>query len=73
MNNIEDSFAEELPWGRVQDNDYEAACRACEIDITIPDRHTHATLLAALELDRTGNGAPGRALVVPVRVGDTEL
>ena len=44
MNNIEDSFAEELPWARVQNNDYEAACRACEIDITIPDRHTHTQL-----------------------------
>ena len=73
LTTVEPEHAASLPWSRNTGADYEAACRACEITVVIPDRDTHARIAAALEFDRRNKGARGRALQVPVEWGNVAL
>ena len=42
---------------------YDQACRACELEVLVPDRATLEALRARLEDDRRPQGARGRALL----------
>ena len=73
LHNVEESFAAQLPWALLTQQDYEDACAACEVDVVVPDRATHAKLRASLFFDRRAAGSRGRALSVDVQVGDIVL
>ena len=66
-------YATSLPWAPVSQQDYDEACAACQLDVTVPDRETHAAIRAALFFDRRKRGARGRALLADVQCGDVLL
>ena len=53
------------PNARKTDADYDAACRACEIDVLL-DHGTFIRVRALLEYDKRADGARGRALTMDV-------
>ena len=53
------------PNARKTDADYDAACRACEIDVVL-DHGTFLRVRALLEYDKRSDGARGRALTMDV-------
>lgn len=73
IRSVEPSFSSELPWAPITQEDYNASCTACEIDVVVPNRETHAAIRAALYFDRRRNGSRGRALQRDVEVGGVWL
>ena len=52
-----------MPCAETTQEEYEAACRACELEVLVPDQATLEELRASLEDDRRPDGARGRGLL----------
>ena len=71
---VEEGWLDEgMPRQAVTDEVYDAACRACEVRVSVADRAEHAALRAALFFDRRQQGSRGRALAYDLVVGCVQL
>ena len=52
------------PWRLNSDSDYDEACKACEVWVTVSSSESHASISAALHWDKRKDGARGRSLRV---------
>jgi len=66
MSDISDRIDDVAPWPPMTERDYDDACRACEITVTITTRALHDTVIASLRYDKRTSGSRGRALVHPI-------
>jgi len=55
-----------IPWPPLTGNDYDDACKACEIVVKVESREVHTTIIAGLEYDKRLYGARGRALKIEI-------
>ena len=63
MHQLEGFSPVSMPFPETTQDEYEAACRACEVEVLVPDQATLEELRASLEEDRRPSGAHGRALL----------
>ena len=56
MRTVEEEYVDRLPWRRVTQADYDAACSHCEILITVNDTETLSAIRAALRFDKRKRG-----------------
>ena len=73
MRTVEEEYVDRLPWRRVTQADYDAACSHCEILITVNDTETLSAIRAALRFDKRNKGSHGRALRRDVYCVHTQL
>ena len=52
----------ELPWEATEDGAYEAACRRCEVHVTIPTTEQRDKIASLLFYDKRAQGSRGRSL-----------
>ena len=63
MHRLEGYSPLSMPFPAKTQAEYDAACRACELEVLVPDRATLEALRARLEEDRRPGGSRGRALL----------
>ena len=63
MHQLEGFSPLSMPSPETTHEEYEAACRACELEVLVPNQATLEELRASLEEDRRDQGAHGRALL----------
>ena len=66
LSDISERIDDATPWAPMTARDYDDACRACEVTVTIPTRAVHDTVIASLRYDKRQYGSRGRALVCPI-------